>query len=135
MIRIEKNPSIEQLKVFGALWFVFFGIFGGVAGGDGCWKTAAVFWGLGIAIPGVGLVWPGVLRIVFILANILTFPIGFVASHIFLFVIYFLVLTPIGLALRLFGKDSLNRRFDRTAKSYWTSREQGEGTERYFRQF
>ena len=50
-------------------------------------------------------------------------------------VIYYIVLTPIGLFLRLTGYDPMQRRFDRAAKTYWTPREQEEKTKRYFQQF
>ncbi|MCV2423113.1 SxtJ family membrane protein [Paucibacter sp. DJ2R-2] len=36
--------------------------------------------------------------------------------------IFFVVLTPIGLLMRLLGKDLLRLRFDRAAPSYWLSR-------------
>lgn len=35
---------------------------------------------------------------------------------------FFLVVMPIGLAMRLFGKNPLRLRFDREAKTYWIER-------------
>jgi len=136
MIRIEHNPTRRQLTVFGLLWLVLFGVFGGMS----WWKTGAfaeagVFWAIGAAIPALGLVWPGVLRIVFLGASYATFPIGFVVSYVILAVVYYLVLTPIGLVSRLTGYDPMHRRFDRSAKTYWTTREQDNTTQRYFKQF
>jgi hypothetical protein len=135
MIRIEKNPSGRQLAVFGGFWVVFFCIFGGVACWKGSYGSAGIFWVIGTAIPAAGLVWPKALKIVFLLASYLSFPIGFFASYLILFVIYYMVLTPIGFVLRLKGYDPLHLRFDRKAKTYWTYREQVESIERYFRQF
>jgi len=37
-------------------------------------------------------------------------------------IIFFLAVTPIGLILRVAGKDRLNRKIDRGAKSYWIER-------------
>jgi saxitoxin biosynthesis operon SxtJ-like protein len=48
---------------------------------------------------------------------------GRVNTGILLGLFFFLVLTPIGLILRLFGKDLLDQRMDRTAKTYWVKRE------------
>lgn len=48
---------------------------------------------------------------------------GWVNTGILLGLFFFLVLTPVGLILRLFGKDLLGERIDRTAKSYWIQRE------------
>lgn len=34
-------------------------------------------------------------------------------------VVFLLIVTPIGLVIRIFGVDSLNRRIDRGTRSYW----------------
>jgi hypothetical protein len=62
-------------------------------------------------------------------------PIGWVISHVILAVIYYLVLTPIGLLLRAAGRDLLARRRDPTAESYWIDRGAKPEVERYFRQY
>ncbi len=46
-----------------------------------------------------------------------------VVSPIVLGVMFYLVITPTGLLMRLFGKDPLRLKFDGTAKSYWIPRE------------
>ena len=38
-------------------------------------------------------------------------------------ILFYGVVTPTGLLMRLFGKDPLRLRFDREAKSYWIARE------------
>ena len=43
---------------------------------------------------------------------------GKIISPIILGIIFFLVVTPIGLLMRLFGKDVLNLRYNKN-KSYW----------------
>jgi hypothetical protein len=101
----------------------------------GSYVDAGVGLSLGVLIPLAGLVWPEFLRIVYLLAIYTTLPIGLVASYLILLVIYYFVLTPIGLIMRLFGHDPLQRRFDRAAESYWTSRRPQEESERYFQQF
>ena len=45
-----------------------------------------------------------------------------VISPLFLGLIFFLCIMPIGFLMRLSGKDPMQRRFDRTAKSYWIVR-------------
>lgn len=37
--------------------------------------------------------------------------------------VFFLTVTPTGLIMRAMGKDPLNRKLDRAAKSYWIERE------------
>lgn len=46
-----------------------------------------------------------------------------VVSPIVTGLLFFLVFTPMGLLLRLVGKDPLRLRFDRGAASYWIKRE------------
>ena len=46
-----------------------------------------------------------------------------VISPVILGIIFYGVLTPIGLILRVRGRDILRLRFDRTAASYWIARE------------
>ena len=45
-----------------------------------------------------------------------------VVSPVALGILYFCVVTPTGLLLRVFGKDPLKLRMDRTATSYWIAR-------------
>lgn len=44
---------------------------------------------------------------------------GWVMTRVILSILFYLVVTPIGLLARLFGKDFLDIKFDKTATSYW----------------
>jgi hypothetical protein len=46
-------------------------------------------------------------------------------SHIILALVYYIVLTPIGVFMRMLGKEPLSLRFDRNAESYWIKRQKG----------
>lgn len=61
-------------------------------------------------------------------------PAGWVVSRVLLAAVFYGVITPIGLMLRLGGRDLLGLRLDRGASSYWRVRGPGEGG-RYFRQW
>ena len=50
--------------------------------------------------------------------------IGDVISTVVLSLLFYGVFTPMGIVLRLMGKDYLDRKLDATSKSYWTKREQ-----------
>ncbi|NIL96737.1 MAG: hypothetical protein GTO62_06250, partial [Planctomycetales bacterium] len=62
-------------------------------------------------------------------------PIGWVISHLLLTGIYLLIITPIGLVMRLVGYDPMQRRFDRSAKTYWITRQPTEDLKQYFKQY
>jgi hypothetical protein len=48
--------------------------------------------------------------------------IGWFNTKVILGLIYFFIVTPIGLFMRMFGKDPLNRSFDKRASTYWIDR-------------
>ena len=62
-------------------------------------------------------------------------PIGWTISHAVLALLYYLLFTPIGLIIRLFGRDPMQRRLDRSAATYWVPHNQDRDAGRYFRQF
>jgi len=61
--------------------------------------------------------------------------IGIVVSNTLLIAFYYLVITPIGLIMRMCGRDRMQRRFDPAAPTYWKDAEKGIAPQRYFRQF
>ena len=63
------------------------------------------------------------------------FPIGWVISYTLLAAIYYLIVTPIGLFMRLLGRDPLQRQLDHTTESYWAPYIGAEKKSRYFQQF
>jgi hypothetical protein len=48
---------------------------------------------------------------------------GRVVSPIVLGLIFFGVFTPVGVVMRLFGRDAMYRRFEPAARSYWVKRD------------
>jgi len=59
--------------------------------------------------------------------NILWFKIGMlmykVVNPLTMAMLYYFTVVPTGLIMKLFGKDPLNRSFDKTASSYWIERD------------
>tara|TARA_B100001741_G_C16295077_1_gene478608 strand:+ start:252 stop:623 length:372 start_codon:yes stop_codon:yes gene_type:complete len=55
---------------------------------------------------------------------------GRVIAPIVMAIIYFIVLTPISLIVRLFGKDLLNLRFIKNKETYWINRNKKIGSMR-----
>lgn len=81
--------------------------------------AATVLGGLGGALMALGLVAPPLLRPVYLGWMGLAFVLGFVMTRVILTVVFVGLVIPIGLVLRLVGKDLLDRRLDRGAASYW----------------
>lgn len=136
MIEIDRQPSSRKLRQFAGLFVVAFGVVGFlVLRRSGSWEAALAIWTAALLVGVVGLVRPPAIRLVWIGLIYLAFPIGWVVSHLLLAAVLYLVFTPIGLLLRLLGRDPLERGFDRQAASYWTPHRQAGTIDRYFRQF
>ncbi len=136
MIAVNKDPSRRELRQFGGIWLVFFTAATGVywyRGGTA--EIALAVWGAAALAALAGLAYPPWMRLLFVGMSYLAFPIGWVISHLLLALIYYLVLTPIGLILKISGRDPLGRRLDPTASSYWVPLTEIKDAKRYFRQF
>ena len=135
LIEVNLNPSKQELKWFGLIILVFFALVGGIV-----WWTAMAPRAAGAvvsfgAVLCVAYYAIAPLRLPMYLGWMhLVFPIGWVLSHLLFGVIYFLILTPIGWTMRLFGHDPLRRRRPAGAVSYWVKRPAAD-PDRYFRQF
>lgn len=137
MIELNLRPSNRELRWFAGLWFpVFWAIVGGLvwyrADAPG---VAVAMWLAAAAVAAVGLIWPSAVRPIYVGWLIAAYPIGWTVSNLLLLGIYWLVLAPIGLVMRLAGRDPLTRRFDRQAKTYWSTRRPTDDKERYLRQY
>ena len=123
LLRLNRNPSSRQLIVFGLAWLGLLAL----AGGRYWWRSrhpaAEITWTLAVVIPLAGLICPRLLRHLYVGLSHATYPIGYVVSHVVLALAYYLVLTPVGLTMRLFRYDPLTRRFEPMAPSYWKPRE------------
>ena len=53
---------------------------------------------------------------------------GAVVAPIVMGVVFFLVVTPIGLVMRIIGKDLLRKRYDKKKETYWIKRDKPVGT-------
>lgn len=54
---------------------------------------------------------------------------GSITGVVALLVLYFVVVTPTGMLMRLLGKDPLRLRFDSLADSYWIGRQESGSTD------
>jgi hypothetical protein len=133
---INTDPDRRQLAVFGLVLPVAFFLFGLVIARlvD---STAArnIVWGAGAAVSIAYLAAPQLRRPIFVGASRVTYPIGWLISHLVLLLVFWLVVTPIALLLKVLGKDPMRRGFDDSVDSYWEPRPESTDIQRYFRQF
>ena len=133
---INTNPSRRDLLWFGLLLPVFFAIVGVLVWRrTGSLTSATVLWAVGGTVSALFGLWPASRRRIYVGWMHAVCPIGWTVSHLLLGVVYFVVITPIGLALRMLRRDPLERPFDRAAASYWVRHNPAGRIERYLRQF
>ena len=109
MIDIQWHPENRQLRQFAGIWFpAFCGLVGWVIGKKtGHWGAVEISWAVCGGLSVLGVFFPALIRPVFVGLILATFPIGWVFTHVLLGSIFFGIVTPIGLALRLTGHDPL----------------------------
>lgn len=134
LLRLNRHPAPRQLLVFALAWFVFVGVLGLMQWLKARPNAALACWSLAVAVPVIGSVWREGLRRLYVGLSLATYPIGYVVSSVVLVLIYYAVLTPLGLILRLCGHDALGRRFDPTTSTYWHQRTSPRSPASYFRQ-
>jgi len=135
MIAIQWNPSTKQLRQFAGIWFpAFCGLVGWSIGQKtGHWSEVEIGWVLAGLLSGGGLVLPALMRPIFVGLILLTFPIGWVVSHLLLGLIFYGVVTPIGLILRISGHDPLQLKKP-SGNSVWKTSVGKTDATRYLRQ-
>ena len=135
LIRLNTRPSLRQLFQFGIAWVVFFAL----AALFAAWRGSPVspWWILALALipPLIGWIFPGFLRGLFVVLAVVTFPIGFVVSHLILAALYYLVLTPTGLILRLVKMGLFPKRPEPSLPTYWHSRSGARKPGDYFKPY
>lgn len=70
---------------------------------------------------------PVILRPLYVPWMLLAAVLGWVMTRVLLTVTFFVMITPIGIIRRLFGSDSLKRKFPGEGDSYWEPWEEPEG--------
>jgi protein-S-isoprenylcysteine O-methyltransferase Ste14 len=136
MLTVDRNPPPGQLRSFGVLLAIFVPLFGLLV----WWRTGRLqagetIWVVGGLLTAVYWLVPAVRRPIYVGWMYAAFPIGWTVSHVLMGLIYYVVITPIGLIIRATGRDPLLRQFDRSARTYWTPHPPSNDVARYFRQY
>ena len=74
---------------------------------------------------------PIIVKPVFILFLYIAHVLGWVMTRVILSLLFYLVITPIGLISKLFGKKFLDMKFSREKESYWIETGEEEGVKSY----
>ena len=123
----------KQLREFGVVMGIFFGVIAALL----CWRHrpylrwasfSGIFFILGLFLPQLLKPFQKAWMTVSVL-------IGFVMSRIILTVLFFLVLSPLALISRLFGKTYLDLSFRKPGPTYWDEAQRNREAQYYERQY
>ena len=136
LMEINWEPSRKEMKLFAILQIVFFAIISSIV-----WRTTESttiptwIMGVSVSVGVVGFFVYPFMRLVYLGWLLAVFPIGWTISQAVVASIFFLVITPIGLMMRVFRYDPMQRKFDPSAATYWHTRESNTNSTQYFRQY
>ena len=127
-IKSEKS----DLKKFG----ITIGIILLVIAGLLLWKDKElfqIFLIIGAILCLLGLAMPFSLKPVYWMWMIITYFISWIMTPVILSFVFYLIITPIGLIGRLFGKQFINLRWDKLNDSYWNIRINQEKKKKHYK--
>ena len=84
----------------------------------------------------LGIILPIVLKPIYMIWMIFAVILGWFMTRVILSLLFYLIITPIGLFLRILGKDLLGLKEEKNKKSYWNIRNsENEQNQNYEKQF
>jgi hypothetical protein len=96
---------------------------------------AAIVGGGGLAVGLVLLTLPQIARPFYVLWYFVACCMGLLVGNLALAIVFFVLVTGIGLLMRAFGRRPVRKTFDKRAATYWQDAEQVDDPNRYYRQF
>ena len=128
------DTSSNEIRKFGLVIAIALGVIGiFVYVKFANFDVVGWLWGIGLLFLILGFILPSVLRPVYRIWMLLAYFIGGIVSRVILTVLFYVVLTPTGLVLRLFGKDVLDQKFDKRRESYWVKKDLSGHTKEQYR--
>jgi hypothetical protein len=132
---IKWQPDARELRRFAIAMLIGFFVLGVLS----VWKTkgvgtgSIVLWTIGVTLAVAAFV-PKLGRIAYLAVYLPTSIIGYVVSNVMLTLMFFLVITPLGIIMKLMGNDVLQqRRPNHTTR--WTPVKETKTEDSYYRQF
>jgi hypothetical protein len=129
---LKWHPDARELRRFAVAMLIGFGVLGLLASwrASGVNTGAILLWSLGVLLAIAAFV-PKLNRLAYLAVYLPTSIIGYVVSHVILALMFFFVITPLGIILRLLGKDFLQQQ----RQKQWRPVRSAKSEDSYYRQF
>jgi hypothetical protein len=130
-IRLSQTRTKEDLRSFGLQMALILGLIAGWVMYQNkaswlLWVTLTFLFGIS------ALLAPSILRPIDKFWMKLGEWLGMIMTPVIMGVLFYGVITPIGLIMRALGKDLIDQKLDKSAKSYWIKATKTEDQSRYF---
>jgi hypothetical protein len=145
LIDLNLRPDEATLRQFGWIALGGFGFLAAIAWfellifgfGLGPWRPwVAGFFALLAALAVLfSIVYPKANLPIYVGLSVVAYPIGLVLANLIMGVLFYLLVTPVGLFFKITGRDSLRRKFEPEAATYWEQSKRDRPLESYFKQF
>jgi hypothetical protein len=135
-MNLDLRPDIRKVRQFGFAFSIFLCLCAVKVFLQSQPKAAWTLSGLAAAAGLCAWAKPQLLRPVYLVLTLITFPIGWTISRLIIALLYYGLMTPVACLLRLTGRDRL--RLKRSAEPHagnWTERKRNQEPERYLRQY
>lgn len=134
---LNTRPSASDLRQFGLIFLagtaiiglVFWQVYDG-----GKLDRAKYFFIAGAAVMLLSLV-PPIGRYLYIVWMAFGLTMGLVTSPVIMFLLFLLLIVPVGIVFKITGRDLMRRKLDDKADSYWEDYPKADDPSRYVKQF
>ncbi|HWY76683.1 MAG TPA: SxtJ family membrane protein [Verrucomicrobiae bacterium] len=137
---VNWNPDRSARQKFGISLMIGFPVIAAVLllvghFAKGGWKPG-LFWlgGVGFALGLIFWALPSTAKPFYLVWYFIGCCVGFVVGNLVLALFFYLLLSPIGCLMRLSGRRSVSKGFDKSKSTYWESAEKPSDVKSYYRQ-
>jgi len=133
---VNWRPDARELRRFAIAMLIGFTILGLLSAwrGKGIGTPSIVLWSLGVVLAVAAFI-PGLGRMAYLAVYLPTSIIGYVVSNVLLALMFLVVITPLGLILKLMGKDILQQQRRPKERTGWMPVKSTKTEDSYYRQF
>jgi len=137
LVSLNLKPSNKQLRDFGLIGLCMCSAIGLLllVLGKIPPKGLVILFLTGLVMFVLSRISAALIKPVYMAMVILTFPIGWIISHLVMGLFFYVVVTLIAVLFKITGRDALCRKFDPQADTYWTPYKNKRSAKDYFHQF
>ena len=136
LIEINWNPHRRELRMFAIALACLCALGGAFSLQRGVSELLlSTLFGVALVVLCVAWLAPHSMRPVYLLWVLLFYPLRWLVSCLLIAVVYYLVITPVGLIIRLSGRKLIEKRFDSETSTYWKPKTETRSPKDYFWQF